>query len=180
METQNTGTIAPSSSHPDESTRLNLSDDRTAMWGVVEDYLNQRTSGARWFFWVAGLSLINSIVILADGRWGFLAGLGITQIISGLALGMSEDLGVGVKVVAFGMNLIVVLICVGFGLFAQKGHTWAFIVGMVLYALDGLIFLWVQEWFALGFHVFVLYSMYRGLSANLSLAKLKAEGVTVD
>jgi hypothetical protein len=51
---------------------------------------------------------------------------------------------------------------------------------MLLDALDGLIFLWVQEWVFLAFHPFVLYGMYRGLSANMSLAKLKAEGVTVE
>jgi hypothetical protein len=180
METENRAFPTQQDQSQSETTRLNISDDRTAMWGVVAEYQKQRTNGARWFFWVAALSLINSVVILANGNWGFLAGLGITQIISGFALGMSEDLGVGVTVVAFALNLIVLLICVGFGIFAQKGHTWAFVVGMVLYAADGLIFLWVQDWLSLGFHAFVLYGMYRGLAANRRLAELKAEGLTVE
>ena len=172
--------VSEQTSQQSDTTHLNITDDRTAMWGVVEDLLKQRTNGARWFFWVAALSLVNSLVTLFDGNWSFLAGLGITQLISGLALALSTDLGVGVTVVAFAFELIVLLICVGFGLFAQKGHTWAFIVGMLLYALDGLIFLWVQDWLSLGFHAFVLYGIYRGLDASRRLDRLKAEGVTVE
>ena len=38
-------------------------------------------SGASWFFWIAGLSIINSIILLAGGQWNFIVGLGVTQII---------------------------------------------------------------------------------------------------
>lgn len=48
---------------------------------------------------------------------------------------------------------------------------------MVVYGLDGLIFLLVQDWLALAFHAFVLYSIYRGLAANLKLSGLQAEGL---
>jgi len=163
----------------DEVTRLNLTNDTTPMWGVVRDLTTQRTNGARWFYWVGGLSLVNAIIVAANGHWNFLAGLGITQIISGFALGLSEQFGVGVTVIAFALNLMVVVICMAFGYFAERGHAWAFITGMVLYALDALIFLWVQDWFALGFHGFALYGMYRGLSANLKLGHLKTEVGTV-
>src|SRR5216117_2936789 len=39
----------------------------------------QLKSGASWFYWIAGLSLINSIVAFTGGQWAFLFGLGITQ-----------------------------------------------------------------------------------------------------
>ncbi|MCP4560303.1 MAG: hypothetical protein GY837_07230, partial [Bosea sp.] len=35
-------------------------------------------SGANWFYWIAGLSIANSLVILFQGEWGFVVGLGIT------------------------------------------------------------------------------------------------------
>ena len=41
---------------------------------------------------------------------------------------------------------------------------------MVLYALDGLLFLLVQDWLSLGFHVFALYAMFKGYTA---LCRLK-------
>lgn len=42
---------------------------------------------------------------------------------------------------------------------------------MVLYLLDGLLFLLVQDWLSLGFHGFALYSMFHGYTA---LRRLKA------
>lgn len=63
------------------------------------------------------------------------------------------------------LDLIVVGMFILFGVFAHKRHTWAFIVGMILYALDGLIFLIGQGWLALGFHVFVLVCLFRGFKA---------------
>lgn len=182
METEPRPQIAvPQPASPQsDTTRLNLTDDRTAVWSLVEDLLKKRSSGAAWFFWIAALSFINALVVVFQGQWSFLVGLGITQLISGFASGLSTDLGVGVTIVAFALNLIVLLICVGFGLFARKGHTWAFIVGMILYALDGLIFLLVSDWLSVGFHAFVLYSLYRGLDASRRLDQLKAEGVPVE
>jgi hypothetical protein len=38
-------TTQPSPTQSD-TTRLNLTEDRTAMWGVVDEYQKQRTSGA--------------------------------------------------------------------------------------------------------------------------------------
>ena len=35
--------------------------------------------GASWFYWIAGLSLVNSILSLTDSGWMFFFGLGITQ-----------------------------------------------------------------------------------------------------
>lgn len=38
-------------------------------------------SGAGWFYWIAGLSLLNSIIMLSGSDLYFVIGLGITQII---------------------------------------------------------------------------------------------------
>lgn len=43
--------------------------------------LEQRMkSGANWFYWIAALSLVTSIISLAGGDWGFLVSLGVTQL----------------------------------------------------------------------------------------------------
>jgi hypothetical protein len=165
---------ATSDSLPTSSTNYD-----PALQVIVQEHVNQRRSGARWFYWIGALSLVNAVITMANGEWNFIIGLGITQIISGLALGLSADLGSGVTIIAFALNVLVVGACVGLGFLAERGHTWAFILGMVLYALDGLIFLWVQDWLPLGFHAFALYFIYRGLAANLKLNQFKSEGVAI-
>jgi len=157
-------------------TTLNISgQNSTSRWGEVEVYRQQMKSGARWFYWIAGLSLINSIAALSNSSWSFLAGLGVTQFISGFAIGLSDDLGSAVTVVAMILDVIVAGFFVLLGVMAMKGHTWAFMLGLVLYALDGLIFLAFQMWFPLAFHVFVVYCLYKGFAANRQLKLLEAE-----
>lgn len=121
----------------------------------------QLKSGASWFYWIAGLSLINSIAAFSGGDWRFILGLGITQIIDAFG----SQLGGAGRIVVLVLDLIAAGVFVLFGVLAHKRHTWAFITGMVLFALDGVIFLIVQDWLGVGFHVFVLYCFFRGLKA---------------
>src|SRR5436190_5947059 len=91
-----------------------------------------RVSGlASWFYWIAALSLINSIISLSGGTWGFLFGLGVTSVFDGFGEGMG---GSG-KAVAFALDLVAAGILVLIGFFATKGHIWAFIVGIGLLVL---------------------------------------------
>ena len=119
-------------------------------------------SGGSWFYWIAGLSLINSISAFAGSTWRFIVGLGITQVFDAFG----HSLGTGGKGVVLALDLLAAGLFILFGVFAVKGHAWAFIVGMVLFALDGLVFLLVKDWIGVGFHVFVLYCLFRGFSAS--------------
>ena len=148
--------------------------------GEAEVYRKHMQSGARWFYWIAGLSLINAIAAATNSKWSFLAGLGITQFISGFASALSADLGnsSAVMVIAFVLNVFVAGFFIFLGVFSGKGHTWAFLIGLVIYALDALIFLAVQLWFPLAFHAFVFYCLFRGFAANRKLKQLEAEMAT--
>jgi len=147
----------------------------TAEAALTDAQKQQALSGANWFFWIAAFSVINSIVLLANGEWGFLIGLGITQLIDGVAAGAAEQLGGTATVLALFLDAMVAGFFVVMGLMARRGMGWAFILGMVVYALDGLIFLYVREWVNIAFHVFALYCIYRGFAANSKLQKLQAE-----
>ncbi len=125
----------------------------------------QRRSGALWFYWVAALSLVNSVVALTGREWHFIIGLGITQLADALA----AHTGHGVAIVA----LVDAALIGGFvllGRFAQRGRLWAFGVGAAFYALDGLIFLAARDWVGVAFHVFVLVMTVRGLDAARRLS----------
>ena len=34
--------------------------------------------GANWFYWIAALSVVNSIIVMAQGDWSFIVGLGVS------------------------------------------------------------------------------------------------------
>jgi len=127
--------------------------------------LAQVKSGASWFYWIAGLSLVNSIAAFSGSDWRFILGLGITKEID--ALGQSIE-GPG-KIIALVLDLVAAGVLVLFGVFGSKGHLWAFVVGMVLFALDGVLFLLVQDWIGVAFHAFVLYCFFRGFQACRAL-----------
>ena len=131
--------------------------------GAGDDATNlaQLKSGASWFYWIAALSLINSVVAFTGSEWRFILGLGITQIFDEIG----QEIANAGKIVALVLDLFVAGVFVLFGVFANKALLWAFISGMVLFALDGLIFLLAQEWIGVAFHVFVLYCLFRGAQA---------------
>lgn len=139
---------------------------------------NRVRSGANWFYWIAALSVINSIIIMAQGGVTFIVGLGITQIIDGLALALADQEPVLKPVftfIAIGLNLCVVSVCALFGLLANKRFAWAFWLGMLIYALDGLIFLLLGAYFPFGFHIYALLSIYGGVKALRELNGLYME-----
>ena len=66
---------------------------------------------------------------------------------------------------AFVLDLLAASVFVMFGVFARKRKPWAFIVGLVLYGLDGLIFLVAGDVLSVGFHVFGMWGIFNGLRA---------------
>lgn len=155
---------------------LNLSGPGNSALQIEIDEQSRRSqSGANWFFWIAGLSLINSVVVLMNGRWSFLAGLGITQFIDGLSVALSPRLGGIATVIALLLDLTTAGVIVLFGVMARQRHTWAFAFGLFLYAADGILFLIVQDWFSLAFHGYAAYCIFRGLTANKQLTELQRQ-----
>jgi hypothetical protein len=122
----------------------------------------QLKGGGSWFYWIAGLSLVNSVLALSGSETRFILGLGITQIFDAMGQGLASGAGLALAVI---LDVLAAVAFVFFGVFANKRHTWSFIVGMALYALDGLIYLIAQEWLGVGFHVFALFCLFRGFKA---------------
>jgi len=132
----------------------------------------QLKNGASWFYWIAGLSLVNSILFMSGSTFGFIFGLGITQLFDGIAAGLAETAGTGAKVVAFLLNCILAAVYVVFGVFSNKRYTAVFIIGLVLYALDGGLCLLAQDWLSAAFHAFAGFSIFKGMQAGMQLNKL--------
>jgi hypothetical protein len=117
-------------------------------------------NSANWFFWIAGLSLVNSVIAMSGGNWQFFAGLGITQVLDAIG-GIGGSAGHAVALV---INLFIAGVVCLFGYFARQGQKWAFIVGMILYAGDGVIFLLAGDIRSVAFHGVVLFFIIRGFT----------------
>src|SRR5688572_7968968 len=57
----------------------------------VAALLARGKNGAHWFYWVAALSLVTSIIILGGGQTHFVIGLGITLLASVIASGLAQQ-----------------------------------------------------------------------------------------
>ena len=138
--------------------------------------LEQRyKSGARWFFWIAGLSVVTSLISLWGGGYAFFLSLGTTQVIDGFAKGLATELGDSVRIVGLVLDIFVAGMCALIGWFALKRQLWAFVVGLALFAVDALILLAFQVWISFIFHALVIFWIFRGYQAARSLAALEGE-----
>lgn len=171
---------APPARQPDEIEPQDTADDAPEPTAVQQREAEMATllaghrSGASWFFWVAALSLINSLLAFFGAEMRFIFGLGITQAIDALGevVGGGDGLAKGI---AFGASLAVAGVVALFGIAAIKRMHAVYILGIVLYTLDGLLTLVFQDWLGAGFHVFVLYGLIRGLVASRKLRRLEEE-----
>jgi hypothetical protein len=117
--------------------------------------------GARWFYWVAVLSLLYTFIAYSGHGVVSVTGLAVTNYYFGFASG----LGTAGPAVAFGLSAFTAGLFAMFGFFAFKRHTWSFIAGMVLYGLDALLLAVIGFWLGMAFHVFILFRLFRGLQA---------------
>ena len=114
-------------------------------------------SGARWFWWIAGLSAVNVGMQHSGSDTHFVVGLGITSLIDALFSGL--------PVVSLPLDALVLAFFFAMGLMAQRGSMRAFYVGGAVYALDGVLYLFMADWMPVGFHVLVLFFIGKGALA---------------
>ena len=136
---------------------------------------------ASWFDWIAILSVVNAVIAIANGGLAFLVGLGVTREANAMAA-RGE--------ISPGASLIITGIAAAFfwfmGRLTKAGQKWALIIGMLFYAVDGLILLQAtpQPWLMIAFHVYALIMLAKGLSAFSAVdavrAAAQANGVVLD
>lgn len=121
-------------------------------------------NSARWFYWIAGLSLLNSLIHQFGGGVTFLFGLGVTQLFDAFFR--------SVPAASYVLDVLPLGFFALMGYFASKGRIWAFVVGGAAYLLDGVVFATVGLWLPALFHVFVLFSILFGVR---ELVRLRAQ-----
>jgi len=81
-----------------------------------------------------------------------------------------------VRGIVFVFNLAIAGFFVLFGWLSKKGYGAAFLIGIVLYVLDGLLFLVFMDWMGLAFHALAVFLMVRGYLALRKLRALQLQG----
>ncbi len=127
--------------------------------------LRRAKMGANWFYWIAGLSLVNAVGTVLNIGLVLAFGLGITLVFDAVG----KDAGGSIQIAALVGDIVAAGIFVLFGYLANQRQTWAFVVGMVLYALDAVLLLVLRSWLGAAVHAYALYVMYNGLRATLQL-----------
>jgi hypothetical protein len=124
--------------------------------------------GASWFFTIAILSGINSLLQIFDAHIRFIFGLGITQVVGTMAKQSSN--GTVVLLIVDGLFIGLLLLC---GKWARERSQGAFLGGMIAYALDGLLLLLFNMWIDAAVHAYALYRMWQGYAASRELTQLE-------
>jgi hypothetical protein len=131
-------------------------------------------SGARNFYWIAALSIINSFVYIFDGGISFVVGLGLAQVVDVVASSFAFSLPASaalIQTVGIAINVGIAGVFALFGLMAGRNHRWAFIAGMLLYGADAGLVLAFKDFIGFLFHLFFLFLLFGGLSALGKLRK---------
>jgi hypothetical protein len=118
--------------------------------------------GADWFFWIAILSLINSLIVFYYQTPNTPLALGITRWLDGTTSGFNASMTSGGLVT----NLFVAAVLVVFGLLARRGSDIAFVVGIFLYVIDAMLVIGLRDFFGFGVHLIALFFLVKGLLAS--------------
>ena len=116
-------------------------------------------SGANWFYIIAALSIVNSILVFNGSELNFIFGLGITTLIDSI---FRDVLHIN-SFVALIPQMCIAVLFFFFGYYGKKSYKSAYLSGLILYSLDALVFLLWGNYLAIGFHAFALISMIRGI-----------------
>ncbi|MDA0244370.1 MAG: hypothetical protein OT477_13210 [Chloroflexi bacterium] len=137
----------------------------------------QFRNGLGWFYWIAALSLINTVLLRTGSDWNFIVGLGITQIIDVIALEAAKSASENAAQIIYNVGVVLVMATTGlfalFGLLGRKGYQVIAIIGTVLYALDTLIFILVGDIPSIAFHVLGVWGLVSGIKAYRQLQKIE-------
>ena len=136
---------------------------------------NRMLKGANWFYWIAGLSLVNCVLARTSSDTRFIIGLGSTQLIDVIAQAFIND-EPGLSIVFHSASIVFDMIILGtialFGILGRKGVRPVFIIGIILYALDSLVCIVFEDYIGAASHLIGLVGLYSGMRASYDYAKL--------
>ena len=134
--------------------------------------------GSRWFYWIAGLSLVNTLLYYGGAPIRLAMGLGLTQLIDGIVGTIFPQL----YYLSLAIDVIIAAAFIGFGYLSGRGEISTFVVGLIVYCFDGLLYLGLMILghtpsgiVAIIWHGIAVYFLWKGLQAARELKRLPPE-----
>jgi hypothetical protein len=140
---------------------------------IAEAEHSVRSSGA-WFWWIAALSLVNTVGSMMKLKYAMVLGLGVTQVFDVMVYfdasgAPKSDVSLLISVIHIGVVVAASGLFYLLGRMARARSLPAFAIGIFLYALDSLIFVLGGDWIGVGFHAFVLFWLWGGYRVTRAL-----------
>jgi hypothetical protein len=129
-----------------------------------------RSSG-KWFFWISILSLVNIVFLFSGVDKIFVLGMSLPFFINAIFQGIFSIPTV------FGiiMNILFIGFFVLMGFLSINHYKTGFIIGLIIYFIDTLIFIVFMQWIPIAFHILALVMITRGLVSLIKLEKPEKE-----
>ena|SRR5687768_9153254 len=121
--------------------------------------------GADWFFWLAILSVINSLIVYFYHTPNTPIALGLTQWLDGTAGGLNPTM----TTTSLLINILIAGVLAAFGVLARRGSDIAFVVGIFFYVIDAFLMIGMKDFFGFGVHLLGLFFLVKGLLASRHL-----------
>jgi len=149
----------------------------------VRELFERGKNGAAWFYWIAGLSLVNTVLVLSQGGLAFALGLNITMIPDSIAadVALKPEGNLTILVAALVFDAVILGLFVLCGYLSQRRVLPIFALGMVIYLLDGVlgfVLMGFGDLMGIGIHAFALWSMWSGFTAYRELNLLQQRMLT--
>ena len=139
---------------------LSVEQQRAILWRRIQ-------YAGNWWYWIAGITIVNTVLLFSHSTWGFAIGTGITDVVYGFTTVYPGFLVPGVVIEIMIVGLIGL-----WGYLCQRGMLWAFWVGLILYGVDTVLEVLMKQWIGAAFHAYAIYSIYQGVVAINLLKKL--------
>jgi hypothetical protein len=131
--------------------------------------LDLRTAhaGANWFFWLAALSILNSLIVYYVGFGNLPFAFGITEWTDGTAGSFTNQLWQNPPTTAaLVINILIAIAFAGFGYLARRGNDAAWVIGVLLYVIDAMLSIGMRDFWGFSFHLVGFFFLFRGLMAS--------------
>jgi len=134
---------------------------------TIEEYQTKVNKSAGWFFFIAGLSIVNTVLVHTEQSLSFVIGLTITQFIDGFGIGIAdavdnEAITPWLPYLFSAISICVSLTFVLFGWFGRKCMRGAYLFGIILYLMDSLLLVLYPTFMSVIFHIIAVIALFQG------------------